>query len=63
MNMLYANKVNFDYCFMLVQRIAKIKNRDCYLELCECLAKNKVDYTINSNWLFFNITALSQNTR
>ena len=45
-------KVRFDCRKLVVQRIAKIKDRDCDLHLFEYLVKNKVDYSPNSIGVF-----------
>ena len=38
------------------------KSRECYVEVCDYLVKNKVSCTIHSNAVLFNITPLAQNT-
>ena len=58
--MAYVRKIKFDCRKLVVQRIAKIKGRGCYLEMFEYLVKNKVDYTANRNGVLFSEITISR---
>ena len=43
----------------LVRRVSDIKDRKCYMDIFKLLHKQKINYTRNSNGIFFNVSVLS----
>ena len=60
MHINYIKKINFQYRVMLVDRLGKIDNKQCYLELFKYLYKNGVPYTIMEAGIFFTLNDLEQ---
>ncbi len=46
----------------LLSRIEQIKSKNIYLQIFEIIHKDKVDYTINDNGVFFNLFNLNDET-
>ena len=60
MHINYIKKIIFQYRVMLVDRLGKIDNKQCYLELFKNLYKNGVPYTIKEAGVFFTLNDLEQ---
>ena len=43
----------------LLSRIEQIKSKNIYLQIFEIIHKDKADYTINDNGIFFNLNKLN----
>ena len=47
------------YRQFMVNRIAAVKQRKCYIEIFKLIVEHKVAYTGNINGVFFNLSSLS----
>ena len=52
--------MDFLYRTFMVRRIAEARQRKCYLEIFKLTVEHKVDYTVNRNGVFFNLTPLPE---
>ena len=43
----------------LIRRLANVKIKQCYLAVFKNLVYNKIDYNVNSNGVFFEITTMT----
>ncbi len=48
------------YRKFMVRRIAEARRRKCYIEIFKLIVEHKVDYTVNKNGVFFNLTPLPE---
>ena len=46
------------YRKFMIRRIASARQKSCYIEISKLIADHKVDYTVNSNGVFFNLSPL-----
>ena len=60
MDIEYAKRINFQYRELMVDRLGKIKNKQCYLDLFKYLHASKVPYTIKESGVFFTLSDLEQ---
>ena len=44
----------------MVKRLAAVKQRRCYIEICKLIVERKVAYTVNMNGVFFNMSPLPE---
>ena len=47
------------YRQFMVKRLAAVKQRRCYIEICKLIVEHKVAYTVNMNGVFFDMSSLS----
>ena len=47
------------YRQFMVRRLAAVKQRRCYIEICKLIVEHTVAYTVNRNGVFFNLLPLS----
>ncbi len=47
---------------VLIRRIAAIKNKQCYLDILELIHSHGLDYTVNSNGIYFNLAIVPDDT-
>ena len=47
---------------VLIRRIAAIKNKQCYLDILELIHSHGLDYTVNSNGVYFNLAVIPDTT-
>ena len=46
------------YRKFMIRRIASARQKRCYIEIFKLIVDHKVDYTVNSNGVFFNLSPL-----
>ena len=46
------------YRTLMIRRIATARQKSCYIEIFKLTVEHNVDYTVNSNGVFFNLTPL-----
>ena len=44
---------------LLVRQLINVKIKQCYLAVFKNLVYNKIDYNVNKNGVFFNITSMT----
>jgi len=44
---------------MLIRRISNIKNKQCYMDLLDLVHTHDLQYTVNSNGIYFNLETVS----
>ena len=42
----------------LVRRIANVKDKSCYMEILDLIHTGELDYTVNSNGVYFNLASV-----
>ena len=47
------------YKRFMIKRLSTIKRRNCYIDIFAFVLDRKIDYTTNSNGVFFNLSFLS----
>ena len=47
---------------VLIRRISAIKNKQCYLDILELIHSHGLDYTVNSNGVYFNLAVIPDTT-
>jgi hypothetical protein len=47
---------------VLIRRIEAIKNKQCYLDILELILSHGLDYTVNSNGIYFNLAVIPDAT-
>ena len=55
-------KLSIGYKKEVVRRISLVKKKRCYLEIFRFVVDHGIDYTINTNGVFFNLTAVDDAT-
>ena len=55
-------KLSIGYKKEVVRRISLVKKKRCYLEIFRFVVDHGIDYTINNNGVFFNLTAVDDAT-
>ena len=43
----------------LIRRLTNVNIKQCYLDVFKYLVDNKIDYSVNNNGVFFNITTMT----
>ncbi len=43
----------------LVRRIADVKDKSCYMDILDLIHTGELDYTVNSNGVYFNLATVS----
>ena len=43
----------------VIRRLTNVKIKQCYLDVFKYLVDNKLDYTVNKNGVFFNVTTMT----
>ncbi len=46
----------------LISKVNRVKIQKCYLEIFKLVVEEKIDYTLNRNGVFFNMTPLPEAT-
>jgi hypothetical protein len=46
------------YRKFMVRRLANARQKRCYIRIFKLIVDNKVDYTVNSNGVFFDLSPL-----
>ena len=46
------------YKRVMIKRLSAIKKRSCYIDVFIFVLDRKIDYTVNNNGVFFNLSAL-----
>ena len=46
------------YRKFMIRRIASARQKSCYIEIFKLIVEHKVDHTVNSNGVFFNLSPL-----
>ena len=54
----YMMDPNEIYQRFMIKRLGAIKRRSCYVDIFAFILDRRIDYTINSNGVFFNLSAL-----
>ena len=47
------------YRQFMVQRLAAVNQRKCYIEIFKLIVEHKVTYTVKNNGVLFNLSSLS----
>ena len=46
------------YRKFMIRRIASARQKTCYIEMFKLIVDHKIDYTVNKNGVFFNLSPL-----
>ncbi len=46
------------YRKFMVRRLANARQKSCYIRICELIVDHNVDYTVNRNDVFFDLSPL-----
>ena len=55
----YMMDPNEIYKRFMVKRLSAIKRKNCYIDVFIFVLDHKIDYTVNNNGVFFNLSTLS----
>ena len=47
---------------VLIRRISAIKNKQCYLDILELIHSHGLNYTVNSNGIYFDLALVPDST-
>ena len=47
---------------VFVRRISGIQNTQCYIDILELIHSHNLDYTVNSNGIYFNLALVPDST-
>ena len=47
---------------VLLRRITAVKNKQCYLDILELIHSHGLNYTVNSNGVYFNLATVPDET-
>ena len=47
---------------VLIRRITAIKNKQCYIDILELIHSHGLNYTVNSNGIYFNLATVPDET-
>ena len=47
------------YKRFMIRRLSAIKRKNCYIDVFIFVLDHKIDYTVNNNGVFFNLSTLS----
>ena len=47
---------------VLIRRITAVKNKQCYLDILELIHSHGLNYTVNSNGVYFNLATVPDET-
>ena len=56
----YVRRINFQYREMMVDKLGKIDNKQCFLELFKYVHTKWVPYTVKEAGIFFTLNDLEQ---
>ena len=60
MDIEYFKQINFQYRELMVARLGKTNNKQCYLELFKYLHKHGAPHTVKESGVFFTLNDLEQ---
>ena len=55
----YMMDPNEIYKRLMIRRLGAIKRKNCYIDVFIFVLDHKIDYTVNNNGVFFNLSTLS----